>query len=192
MATKKLTKKQLKELARQIEELKDKYLKRHNVLRHHLAREYVRTQNLYEQPLSVVESTIRAVVNRLSMGYQMPHTQIGLLGQLSKLTAGSVKDVIKSVNEDAKKELIKYIVRAKLGDTSDLVKEIDKVGWDKFLQSKYYLPVNEIDSPRLRAYYQQFGETLTETRMRAFLNENRIQELFGDVPIRTIQIRKKK
>jgi len=97
---KKLTKQELKSLANEIEALREKYLKRHDVLHHHLSRKYVKTQELYEQPKSVVDSLLRTVVDRLQKGYQMPTQQVGLLGKLQKMTTGTVKDVIKVIGDD--------------------------------------------------------------------------------------------
>jgi hypothetical protein len=168
---KKLTKQELKSLANEIEALREKYLKRHDVLHHHLSRKYVKTQELYEQPKSVVDSLLRTVVDRLQKGYQMPTQQVGLLGKLQKMTTGTVKDVIKVIGDDQWDELTSTIrdAHAQLPHTEHLIKKIEQIGRDKFLNSKYYVPIDEVGSPRLRRVLQQYGVTITEMRMKEFI-----------------------
>ena len=62
-----------------------------------------------------------------------------------------------------------------MGDNPELidslVKEIDRIGWNKFFNSKYYIPITNVGSPRLARYLSTFGESPTLTRMREFIEE---------------------
>jgi len=44
---------------------------------------------------------------------------------------------------------------AQLPHTEQLIKKIEQIGRDKFLNSKYYVPIDEVGSPRLRRVLQQ-------------------------------------
>jgi len=93
----------------------------------------------------------------------MPTQQVGLLGKLQKMTTGTVKDVIKVIGDDQWSELTSTIKKAHVGFSyaDPLIEEIERIGRDKFLNSKYYVPIDEVGSPRLRRVLQQYGVTVT-------------------------------
>jgi hypothetical protein len=176
MARKKLSKRAKgRKLADEIEKLGERYLKRHRKLASMLKRKYVRSYELYEEPKEDVERIIRLMSKRLRMGIGLPKTRKGLITRLRKMTRQSIASLRQEIVQEQRDDYISSLVA--LGEDPEVVKqlteEIEKIGWNKFLKSKYYLPLNNYGSPRLQRYLMQYGESPLITRMKDFINENK-------------------
>jgi hypothetical protein len=53
---------------------------------------------------------------------------------------------------------------------NQLIKEIDKIGWNRFFKSDLFVPLGNFGSPRLLRYIQQYGESPLTTRLRQFVD----------------------
>lgn len=175
MARKRMTKKQKGEkLAKEIEALGEKYLKRHRKLASMLKRQYVRSYELYEEPKEDVERVIKLMAQRLRMGKGLPKTRTTLIKRLKKMTRTSIASLKREVVLEQKQDYINAL--RQLGEDENVIQEfskrLDEIGWNKFLKSKYYIPLNNFGSPRLQRYIMQFKESPIMTRMKEFIDQN--------------------
>jgi len=172
MAKRKPSKKAL-ELATQIESLGKRYLQRHRKLASMLRRRYVKSDELYEEPVQDVERTINLVVQRLRSGVGLPKGRKMILQRLKKMTRKSVASIRAEVVQQQRDDYIDAL--RNLGEdqaTIDaLVKQIDKIGWNRFFKSDLFVPLGNYGSPRLLRYIQQYGESPLTTRLRQFIDQ---------------------
>jgi hypothetical protein len=174
MARKKLSNRAKgRKLADEIEALGERYLKRHMKLQSMLKRKYVRTNELYEESPQDIERIIRVMAKRLRMGVGLPKSRKGLMTRLRSLTRKSVSSIRQQVIAQQRGDYLNALQN--MGDNPELidslVKEIDRIGWNNFFNSKYYIPITNVGSPRLARYLSTFGESPTLTRMREFIEE---------------------
>jgi hypothetical protein len=172
MARKKLSKRAKgKKLATEIEALGERYLKLHKKLQSMLKRKYVRTNELYEESPEDIERIIRVMAKRFRMGVGLPKTRKGLLTRLRSLTRKSVASIKQQVVAQQREDYLNAL--RNMGDNpqliDSLVQEIDRIGWNKFFKSSFYIPITNVGSPRLARYLSTFGESPTLTRMREFI-----------------------
>ena len=160
-------------LAEEIEKLGARYLKRHRQLASMLRRKYVKTYELYEETPEDIDRIIRVMAKRLRMGIGLPKTRKGLLTRLRKMTRKSVASIRKEVVAQQREDYIAVLKELgdKQVDVDILVKRIDEIGWNKFLKSRYFIPIFNVGSPRLERYIMTFDESPTLTRMREFIIE---------------------
>jgi hypothetical protein len=174
MARKKLSKRAKgKKLATEIEALGERYLKRHMKLQSMLKRKYVRTNELYEESPQDIERIIRVMAKRFRMGVGLPKTRKGLMTRLRSLTRKSVASIKQQVVAQQREDYLNAL--SNMGETpamiDSLAKELDRIGWNKFFKSSFYIPITKIDSPRLQRYISNYGESPMISRMRDFIEE---------------------
>jgi chromosome segregation ATPase len=160
------------EVASQIESLGKRYLQRHRKLSSMLRRRYVRSYELYEEPVQDVERTISLVVQRLRSGVGLPKGRKNILQRLKKLTRKSVALIREEIVMQQRDDYIEAL--RNLGEDentiNELIKEIDKIGWNRFFKSDLFVPLGNFGSPRLLRYIQQYGESPLTTRLRQFVD----------------------
>jgi hypothetical protein len=174
MARKKLSKRAKGEkLATEIEALGERYLKRHMKLQSMLKRKYVRSNELYEESPQDIERIIRVMAKRLRMGVGLPKSRKGLMTRLRSLTRKSVASIKQQVVIQERDQYLDLLVRVgeNPSNVDALAKELDRIGWNKFFKSSFYIPITKIDSPRLQRYISMYGESPMISRLREFVEQ---------------------
>jgi hypothetical protein len=161
------------ELASQIESLGKRYLQRHRKLASMLRRRYVKSGDLYEEPVQDVERTINLVVQRLRSGVGIPKGRKMILSRLKKLTRKSVASIREEIVMQQRDDYLEALrnVGEDENTITELTKQIDKIGWNKFFKSEFFVPLGNYGSPRLMRYIQQYGESPLTTRLRQFVDK---------------------